>query len=103
MNTLSEIHEPAAHEAWHIRAVRLPDGARAEDWWIYEGRLHDQPIPGARDLPGGWVLPGLVDAHAHLTFDFGGTGLDGEELIAANLEQHLRAGVLAVRDIGVVP
>jgi imidazolonepropionase-like amidohydrolase len=58
---------------------------------------------GAR--PAGWVLPGMVDAHAHLTLDFAGTGLreGSEELIAANLERQARAGVLAVRDVGAVP
>jgi imidazolonepropionase-like amidohydrolase len=87
---------------WHIRAVRLPDGERAEDWWIEDGRLLDHAIPDTQELPGDWVLPGLVDAHAHLTLDFAGTGLreGSEELIAANLDRHLRAGVLAVRDVG---
>ena len=58
-------------ERWHIRAVRLPEGGPAEDWWIAEGRLSAHPIPDTEDLPGGWVLPGLVDAHAHLSRDLG--------------------------------
>ncbi|HEY3231431.1 MAG TPA: amidohydrolase family protein, partial [Roseiflexaceae bacterium] len=105
MNILTEVDELAPHEAWHIRAVRLPDGEHAEDWWIHEGRLYDQPIRGARDLPGGWALPGLVDAHAHLSLDFGGARLcqGSDELIAANLEAHSKAGVLVVRDTGMVP
>ena len=92
-------------ETWHIRAVRLPDGDHAEDWWIQDGRLTDQPVANARELPGGWVLPGLADAHVHLSLDFNATGLPvgSDALIAANMEAQLAAGVLAVRDIGAVP
>lgn len=92
-------------EAWHIRAVRLPDGERAEDWWIVDGTLADQPVPNARELPGGWVLPGLADAHVHLSLDFNATGLPvgSDALIEANMKAQLDAGVLAVRDIGAVP
>ncbi len=89
--------------AWHLRAVRLPDGDRPEDWWIADGQLVDHPVEGARDLPGGWVLPGLVDAHAHLTMDFNNTGLRGATLVDANLQTQMKAGVLAVRDMGTVP
>jgi imidazolonepropionase-like amidohydrolase len=92
-------------ETWHIRAVRLPDGDHVEDWWIQDGRLTDQPAANARELPGGWVLPGLADAHVHLSLDFNATGLPvgSDALIAANMEAQLAAGVLAVRDIGAVP
>jgi imidazolonepropionase-like amidohydrolase len=85
--------------------VRLPDGERAEDWWIDDGTLTDQPMPNARELPGGWVLPGLVDAHVHLSLDLSATGLPvgSAALIDANMEAHLAAGVLAVRDVGAVP
>ncbi|MBK9712033.1 MAG: amidohydrolase family protein [Kouleothrix sp.] len=91
-------------ESWHIRAVRLPDGDRAEDWWVRDGRLTDQPAPNARELPGGWMLPGLVDAHAHLSLDFNATGLPmgSDALVAANMDAQLAAGVLAVRDTGAV-
>jgi imidazolonepropionase-like amidohydrolase len=92
-------------EVWHIRAVRLPDGDRAEDWWIRDGRLTDQPQTNASELPGGWVLPGLADAHVHLSLDFSATGLPmgSDALIAANMDAQLAAGVLAVRDAGAVP
>jgi imidazolonepropionase-like amidohydrolase len=48
---------------WHVRAVPLPDGEQPVDWWIADGRLSAKPVDGARELPGGWVAPGLVDAH----------------------------------------
>ena len=74
---------------WHVRAIRLPDGVEPEEWWIADGMLYETPIAEARDLPGGWFLPGgLIDAHAHLTMNFNGFDLpDGsEDLIAANLQ-----------------
>jgi imidazolonepropionase-like amidohydrolase len=92
-------------ETWHLRAVRLPDGERAEDWWIDNGKLTDQPVPNARELPGGWVLPGLADAHVHLSLDLRAMGLPvgSAALIDANMDAQLAAGVLAVRDVGAVP
>lgn len=88
---------------WHLRAVRLPEGTEAEEWWITDGKLSDVPIAGARELPGGWFLPGgLVDAHAHLTMNFNGFALrDGSnDLIAANMAAQRAAGVLVLRDAG---
>ncbi len=61
------------------------------------------------DLPGGTVLPGLVDAHVHLCADGTAGTLDrigepGQDAIAAVIEQslqrHLAAGVTTVRDLG---
>jgi imidazolonepropionase-like amidohydrolase len=91
---------------FHVRAVALPDGGEAVDWWIADGRLSATPVDGARDLPGGWVAPGLVDAHAHLTFEARDRlelPRGSPELIAAHLDLQRRAGVLAVRDAGSLP
>jgi imidazolonepropionase-like amidohydrolase len=93
-------------ERWHVRAVALPGGDEPTDLWIADGRLTDAPVDGARDLPGAFVAPGLVDAHVHLTFEARGRlGLErgSPELIAAHLDLHRRAGVLAVRDAGSLP
>lgn len=93
-------------ERWHVRGIRLPYGEQLEEFWVADGIQHDAPIPGARDLPGGWFLPGgLVDTHVHLTMDFNGAKLpDGSPaLIRANLAAQRAAGVLAVRDIGERP
>jgi imidazolonepropionase-like amidohydrolase len=93
-------------ERWHLRAVALPDGDEPVDWWIADGRLSAEPVDGARELPGGWVAPGLVDAHAHLTFESRerlGLRRGSPELIAAHLDLQRRAGVLAVRDAGSLP
>lgn len=90
---------------WHVRGVWLPDGDEPQDWWIADGRMTDRPVAHARDLPVGWVLlGGLVDAHVHLTMNFGRVMpfADGSDaLIAANAAAQRRAGVLALRDAGV--
>jgi imidazolonepropionase-like amidohydrolase len=89
---------------WHLAAVRLPDGTAPEEWWIVDGKASDAPVPGARDLPGGWFLPGgLVDAHVHLTMNFNAFALrDGSaDLIAANMAAQRAAGVLTLRDAGL--
>jgi len=93
-------------DRWHVRAVPLPDGVEPVDLWVAEGRLHAGPVDGAIDLPGAFVAPGLVDAHAHLTFETRprlGLERGSAELIAAHLAQHRARGVLAVRDAGSLP
>ena len=95
-----------APERWHVRGVPLPDGDVSEDWWIADGRMSSQPLEGTARLPGGWIAPGLVDAHAHLTFeahDRLGLERGSDELIAAHLAQQRAAGVLAIRDAGALP
>lgn len=61
------------------------------------------------EVPGGTVLPGLVDAHVHLCGDGTDGTLDrigepGQDAMMAVIEQslrrHLSAGVTTVRDLG---
>ena len=94
------------NHTWHVRAVWLPEGSSAEDWWLVDGRLTQTPVAGAPLLPGRYLLPGgLVDAHAHLTLDFANTGLPqgSAALIQANWQRQQASGVLALRDAGVTP
>ena len=58
---------------------------------------------------GGTLLPGLIDTHVHLCGDSGPRALDRipelsadelQQVIATAEQQHLRAGVTAVRDLG---
>lgn len=81
----------------------LPDG-ETRDVWVADGAFTSSPRDGAEPLPGRYALPGLVDAHAHLTIDMNGTGLGtaSDALVAANLRAQRDAGVLLVRDVGRV-
>jgi len=92
-------------DRWRLHAVLLPEGGDPVDLWVSGGRLTAEPQDGAEELPGGWALPGLVDAHAHLSIDTSGGGRDlgSPELVSANHRAHLRGGVLLVRDVGAVP
>ncbi len=55
---------------WSVRAVPLPDGDRPADLWIdATGCVSAGPVPDAEPLPGRYVAPGLVDAHAHPAWD----------------------------------
>jgi imidazolonepropionase-like amidohydrolase len=82
-------------------------GARApQTWSTADGVLVAGGLPGAAPLPGAWISCGMVDAHAHLTFearDRLGLTRGTPALIDAHLELQRAAGVLAVRDAGALP
>jgi imidazolonepropionase-like amidohydrolase len=85
-------------ERWRLPGVILPEGER-RDLWAVDGKLSSAPVDGAKRLPGRYTLPGLVDAHAHLTLGpalrhLGTTGA------TEALRQLRDQGVLAVRDVG---
>jgi imidazolonepropionase-like amidohydrolase len=86
--------------ALHLSGVVLPEGEH-RDLWVTGGRITSEPVPGAETVSrGGFVLPGLVDAHCHVGIATGGSAV--EDLAAAR-EQALAeraAGVLALRDCG---
>ncbi|PRX48388.1 imidazolonepropionase-like amidohydrolase [Prauserella shujinwangii] len=82
----------------HLRGVVLPDGAE-RDLWISDGRISFEPVDGARELGGGFLVPGLVDAHCHP-----GIGVGGPTTLDEAAEQALTdrdAGTLLIRDCGV--
>jgi imidazolonepropionase-like amidohydrolase len=79
-----------------IAGVEPGTAAAPEGWQVLE-------------MPGGTVLPGLVDAHVHLCADGTDGTLDriGEPgkdammaVIEESLRRHLAAGVTTVRDLG---
>jgi imidazolonepropionase-like amidohydrolase len=84
----------------HLAGVVLPEGEH-RDVWVRDGRFTFEPVPGAETVSrGGWLVPGLVDAHCHVGVGKGGTHVDDH---AAQREQALAdrdAGVLALRDCG---
>jgi imidazolonepropionase-like amidohydrolase len=80
----------------------MPDGEPVE-WWIVDGTLSAEPVDDAEtvfgaDGHGGWIVPGLVDAHCHVGLgDHGPVELD-EAIEQAKTERE--AGALLLRDAG---
>ncbi|WIM95456.1 amidohydrolase family protein [Actinoplanes oblitus] len=86
--------------ALHVRGTVLPDG-EVRDIWLVGDRVTFEPVREAETISdGGWIVPGLVDAHCHLGIAYGAkpiTGLDqARELATIDRD----AGVLALRDAG---
>lgn len=82
----------------HVRGRGLPDGEPVE-WWIADGVLHREPLAGADTVwDGGWIIPGLVDAHCHV-----GLGPHGDiplDEVIAQAEAERGVGALLLRDCG---
>jgi imidazolonepropionase-like amidohydrolase len=81
-----------------LRGLELP-GETAIELWVVDGRISTEPVAGADTVfDGGWILPGLVDAHCHV-----GLGDDGEipiEEAVGQAETERDAGALLLRDAG---
>jgi len=89
--------------AWRVRGVRLPDGQDVDAGVDGAGHWTSSPDVDAELLPGRFVLPGLVDAHCHLSLGWGPEDrpvpLDAAEM-RANLAAAHAAGVTGIRDTG---
>ena len=86
--------------ALHLAGVVLPDGEH-RDLWVRDGRFTAEPVPGAETVSrGGWILPGLVDAHCHVGISRGGGPAEGLDEVRAQALVERDAGVLALRDCG---
>lgn len=87
---------PGAAGALRVRGVALPSEEAAE-FWITEGVLTCEPVRDATTVvDGGWLLPGLVDAHTHPGAERPGDPLDGR-LLRRHGREHLAAGVTLLR------
>ena len=82
----------------HVRGRALPDEAEIR-LWIVDGRISTEPVAGADTVfDGGWILPGLVDAHCHV--GLGDTGEIPLEEAIAQAETEREIGALLLRDCG---
>lgn len=82
----------------HVRGRGLPDGEPVE-WWVDRGVLSAEPIANADTVfDGGWIIPGLVDAHCHVGLGPGGVVSLDESVAQAETERD--AGALLLRDAG---
>jgi len=83
----------------HVRGTALPDG-QAIECWTDGDRLSFAPRPGAVTvIDGGFLLPGLTDAHSHPGRGDLGVPLD-EAKLDADARAHAEAGVALVRAAG---
>jgi imidazolonepropionase-like amidohydrolase len=84
---------------YRLRGVALPSEESVSLWVDQSGLLTDEPVAGAELLvDGGWILPGLVDAHCHI-----GLGPEGAvtlEEADAQARTDRDAGTLLLRDCG---
>ena len=82
----------------HVRGLGLPDETEIQ-LWVVDGRISTEPVAGAETVfDGGWILPGLADAHCHV-----GLGDDGEiplDEAIGQAETERDVGALLLRDCG---
>ena len=84
----------------HLSGVLLPEGEQ-RDLWVRDGRITFERVPGAETVSrGGFVLPGLVDAHCHVGIARGGGHLTDLADARAQAVTERDAGVLLLRDCG---
>lgn len=82
----------------HVRGVGLPNEAAIE-LWIVDGQISVEPVAGADTVfDGGWIIPGLVDAHCHVGLGAHGA-IDLDEAIG-QAETERDVGALLLRDCG---
>jgi imidazolonepropionase-like amidohydrolase len=86
----------------HVRGRGLPDGEPVQ-WWAMgdegAGVLSADPVADAETVfDGGWIVPGLVDAHCHVGLGPGGAVSHDETIMQAESERG--AGALLLRDAG---
>jgi imidazolonepropionase-like amidohydrolase len=86
--------------ALHVRGVLLPDD-QVRDLWLEGDRLRFEPVAGAQTVSdGGFILPGLVDAHCHIGISPGRAPIGSLEQAKTQAMVDRAAGVLAIRDAG---
>ena len=88
--------------AHRLDATLLPGGER-RTLYLANGRVSFEPRGDAAELApaGGYVLPGLVDAHTHADFPQESLPPGARPgFVRANLRQFSACGVLMLRDLG---
>jgi imidazolonepropionase-like amidohydrolase len=84
----------------HVRGVLLPDD-EVRDLWLDGDRVSFEPVPAAETVAtGGFILPGLVDAHCHLGIASGGSPVRSTDEARELARIDRDGGVLAIRDAG---
>lgn len=75
-----------------------PFTGEALTFWVVDGAVSTEPVAGAEKAGGGWIVPGLVDAHNHVGIAPGlGVTIDRAREYA---RADARAGALLIREVG---
>lgn len=91
---------PDRAPVWRVRGVVLPDG-EPRDLYLVGDRITLEPARGAYTLAdGGWLLPGLVDAHCHIGLRTSGSPVGDMGEAKALALTNRATGVLTIRDAG---
>jgi imidazolonepropionase-like amidohydrolase len=86
--------------ALHVRGVLLPDDEE-RDLWMIGDRVTLAPVAEAETVSvGGFILPGLVDAHCHIGIRPGSVPIQDADEARRLVAPDCAAGVLAIRDAG---
>lgn len=97
------------NENYHLKGFLFPFEEEPIDFWIVNGHItYSEPKEYQNyDQSPVYILPGLVDAHVHLSLDYSKfntpefkTTAGNPKIIKSNREGNLQAGVLLLRDIG---
>ena len=88
-------------DSLYVHAHMIEDDDE-RDLVIADGVIADaDPIPGTEPDASGWVLPGLVDVHNHLSLASpAGNDQDADVRVRASASVELALGVLAIREPG---
>ena len=80
-----------------VRGVVLPEG-ESREFFVVDGQITSEKPSSFDSISGGWIVPGLVDAHCHLGLDdFGATSPEETEQQAVDDRD---GGALLIRDAG---
>ncbi|AGL20388.1 amidohydrolase [Actinoplanes sp. N902-109] len=78
----------------------LPEG-EVREFWMVGDRVTFEPVRDAETVSdGGWILPGLVDAHCHPGIRYGAAAVESVAEARELALQDRAAGVLTIRDAG---
>lgn len=85
----------------HIHGHVLPEDIE-KDVYVVNGHISFQKVKDAKTVvKNGYIIPGLVDAHAHLSISSpAGDDASPLEAVQASAKAHLQAGVLVIREPG---
>ncbi|GAA3814658.1 amidohydrolase family protein [Sphaerisporangium flaviroseum] len=85
---------------WRVHGRLLPD-AEPRAFFVAGRHVTYEPVTEAETLvDGGWIIPGLVDAHCHIGLRTGGSAVTTAEEARSLAAVDRDTGVLAIRDTG---